>query len=745
MKKPKRSTTWKSRPTARLPPEPPDLPWRSCKNVWLTEQTVVKKWQDALQARAQGLDNDLANVRTIQELWQLTLDSAGGQALPVAILDTVRATLNTAADTGRRVSARRDQVLTLQIEVSRLATQVSDGLIPIRDGIKAQSRSVLIPNQPPIWKTPWQQDGNETVAERIRQARRDDLQSISDYASTHIGRVANHVFGFLVLLIGFRMLGRRASVSAEQDASLQATARLLRRPVATSVLISTLVQEWFHPQAPSAWSDALTLLLLVALCRLLPAILPSRLRPGLVLLVVLFLIEQLAILVPQEALLYRLVMLVLALATAASLAWVVHRVGDPQRSRYPRWIRAATAASKVGIGMLLVAALADVIGSVDLAGILIQGVLVCTYFGLLLWTGTLVLSGTVAVVLRTGFANRFNMIRSHRKLIMSNAVNAINLIAVAVWIGAALHGFGLRLEAAELIEKVVAAEITLFGKTFHPFMVIPVLFAVWLTFTISKLVNFVLENDVLEKVSLPRGMANTILKSTRYVILTIGFFVIVSMLGLDLTKFTIIAGALSVGVGFGMQNIVNNFVSGLILLFERPIKEGDKIEIGSISGEVKRIGTRASIVKTWQGAEVIVPNADLISKELTNWTLFDMRRRIEIPVGVAYGSDPEAVLSTLLAVAQNHPDVLDDPAPTSLFLGFGDSALNFELRAWTLADFVRVRSELVVTMSRALTDAGFEIPFPQRDLHLKTEFPKQPASMAEAGRDDRPEDQGEVG
>jgi len=337
----------------------------------------------------------------------------------------------------------------------------------------------------------------------------------------------------------------------------------------------------------------------------------------------------------------------------------------------------------------------------------------------LLGIGALVLRGTMAVMLRTQSAARFNMVRSHRETIQYAADNVINFVGVIMWIGYALHGFGLRSEAIEFLQRATTTEFTLFGTTFHPFAVIPILIAVWLTFKISKLVSFVLENDVLPKLSLPRGVPNTVLTITHYVILTIGFFVIVAMAGIDLTKFTILAGALGVGVGFGLQNIVNNFVSGLILLFERPIKEGDKIQVGSISGQVKQIGTRASIVRTWQGAEVIVPNADLISKELTNWTLYDLRRRIEIPIGTAYGSDPEEVMDLLLKVATDHPDVLDDPAPSVPFMGFGNSSLDFEVRVWTLEDIVRVKSELAVAVNRTLNEAGIEIPFPQRDIHIR--------------------------
>jgi len=191
-------------------------------------------------------------------------------------------------------------------------------------------------------------------------------------------------------------------------------------------------------------------------------------------------------------------------------------------------------------------------------------------------------------------------------------------------------------------------------------------------------------------------------------------------------RVTIMLGAFGVGIGFGLQNIVNNFVSGLILLFERPIHIGDAVQVGTLWGEVRRIGIRASVVRTFDGAEVIVPNGQLISEQVTNWTLSDRTRRLTIPIGVEYGTDPEQVLEILRSLAVEHPDVLEKPAPLVLFIEHGDSSLNFELRAWT-RDFDRgltVRSELTGAINRALAEAGITIPFPQRDLHVRSADPE---------------------
>jgi small-conductance mechanosensitive channel len=177
-----------------------------------------------------------------------------------------------------------------------------------------------------------------------------------------------------------------------------------------------------------------------------------------------------------------------------------------------------------------------------------------------------------------------------------------------------------------------------------------------------------------------------------------------------------------VGIGFGLQNVVNNFISGLILVFERPIKIGDTIEVGQLVGEVRRIGIRSSAVRTGDGAEVIVPNANLIAGEVINWTLSDRARRVKIAVGVAYGTEPRRVIELLIRAAEQHKDVLGHPRPNALFVRFGESSLDFELRFWTSNfDFWQVvQSDVALAVHAAITSAGIEIPFPQRDLRVRS-------------------------
>jgi small-conductance mechanosensitive channel len=221
---------------------------------------------------------------------------------------------------------------------------------------------------------------------------------------------------------------------------------------------------------------------------------------------------------------------------------------------------------------------------------------------------------------------------------------------------------------------------------------------------------------------LKRGLPYAISRTVHYAILVAGFLFAMSAIGLDMTKFTILAGAFGVGLGFGMQNIVNNFVSGLILLFERPVQTGDSVDVGGIGGEVSHIGIRATTLRTAEGADVIVPNATFISERVVNWTFSDRRRRVDIDVGVKYGTDPEKVIALLVATGRAHPEVLQIPEPIALLTRFGDNSLDFRLHVWTRFEiFVRVKSELTMAVNAALSGAGMEIPFPQRELHVKVD------------------------
>ncbi len=244
----------------------------------------------------------------------------------------------------------------------------------------------------------------------------------------------------------------------------------------------------------------------------------------------------------------------------------------------------------------------------------------------------------------------------------------------------------------------------------------------YVAFFASWILQKLLMDEVLVRRRVERGGRLSIARLLHYVLVFVGFLLALSVLGLDFTKLTIMISALGVGIGFGLQGVVNNFVSGLILLFEQPVRVGDYIELGGTWAEVKRIGLRSTTVQTFDQADLIVPNADLVTNQVTNWTLSNRRTRLTIAVGVAYGSDVPLVVETLMACGKENSWVAKTTVPQVLFLRFGESSLEFELRVWVMDVDQRLTamSEIHQEIDRRFREAEIEIAFPQMDLHLRS-------------------------
>ena len=270
--------------------------------------------------------------------------------------------------------------------------------------------------------------------------------------------------------------------------------------------------------------------------------------------------------------------------------------------------------------------------------------------------------------------------------------------------------------------------------------------AVYLAVVISWVLRSLLDRAVFEHRRFDRGIRDSIATLLHYVLVVVGVFIALSVFGVDLSNLALIAGALSVGIGFGLQNVVNNFVSGLILLFERPVRVGDIVVLGTEQGTISKIGMRSTVLTTFNGAELIVPNGDLISQQVINWTLTTPRARLVLPVSVAYGNDPAQVIEMLEEIGAGYSLALDEPAPMAIFTGFGESSVDFELRVWLAAfdQLLKARSELAALVTRRFAEAGVEIPFPQRDLHVRSvgegvTGALRPGRSGEAGAGPRPD------
>jgi potassium efflux system protein len=364
----------------------------------------------------------------------------------------------------------------------------------------------------------------------------------------------------------------------------------------------------------------------------------------------------------------------------------------------------------------------DIAGAVILAEFITYATIKSASLALVFYALAITLNGFIISLLHSQNLQKLNIIKEHYEVIHKRIVNLINLASWILWFIFTLRFFSVWDNVYKGTKTVLTYSLTIGTVKISLWNILVFFFIIWITLLLSRLIRIIVEGEVTNKVKLRRGVPAAVSLILRIAVITIGFLLAVGAAGVEMSRLAILLGAFGVGIGFGLQNIFNNLISGIILAFERPINEGDIIEVGGTWGTVKQIGIRSSTIRTFEGAEVIIPNGNLISNELTNWTLTDQQRRVEVLIGVKYGTDPEQVLQILRDVANAHEETLKDPKPLPLFTEFGESSLNFRLLVWipNADERLRIQSELSVAVNKELKKAGIEIPFPQRDVHFKS-------------------------
>ena len=419
-----------------------------------------------------------------------------------------------------------------------------------------------------------------------------------------------------------------------------------------------------------------------------------------------YFVDQLRVLVASLPELTRVLFLGQMLGASLFLFWLPrsrHLQTSTAESNV-RLSRAMRVIAKIGLVFLPVAFLANVFGYVNLGNLSAMIFLRSVYVAALLYTAIRILEGLITIALQVRPLSSLRVVSLHRSMLQRRTCRLLEFSAVLLWLNLMLNFFGLVTPLLAATKAALNASIAIGSLEISLGHILAFLIAIWASFLVSRFLRFLLEEDIYRHLRLASGIPHAVSTMLHYVILLVGFFIALGALGIDLTKITILAGAFSVGIGFGLQNVINNFVSGLILLFERPIKIGDVIEVGGNLGEVRRIGIRASVIRTADGSEVILPNGSLISSQVTNWTFSDRQRAVEVSVSVVAGADVQRVSELLKITAASHPDVAKEPAPRVLVVALNAAAVTFQLRAWTdrHETWAQLRSDLSVSINDAL-------------------------------------------
>jgi small-conductance mechanosensitive channel len=670
---------------------------------WRRLRGNLSDWSRALGGRIARLEQELAQLDELSHTWQQTLQAAVEAHAPPEVLRRIESIIGAIGNARAAVDRRRGQALTVQTRVALQDARAGEALVLIQHARDDVFDRLFVKDSPPIWSAEVRAHAPEDLLAESRSSLTAQWSALTVYANRQWMRFLFHAL-LVVAVAGLLYRGRDAGKHKMLE---QAPAAAVDMPIAVALMLSVVCARLIYPDAPRLLWAAIMLLALIPGVMVLRRLIDGNLRPIFYALVVFFFIDQARALAAAVAVLPRLLFLAEMLGLAGFLAWLFYALGDGRRraaSGSERSRRTLRVAAALGFVLASAAFSANAAGYVTLANLVGNAVLGSAYLALILYALVEIIDGLAALALGTRPLALSGVARRHGALLRRRLRRGLQLLAVALWFLGTLNRLLLRDHIFEAGRRLLDLDLGIGLLHITVGDVLAFVLTVWAAFLVSRFVRFLLDEDVYPRVALGRGLPYAISTVVHYAILLAGFFAAVAALGFDMTKVTILAGAFSVGVGFGLQNIFNNFVSGLILLFERPVKIGDVVQIEDASGVVEHIGIRASIIRTPNGSEIIVPNGKLISERLTNWTLSNRRRTIELPVSVAQGADPERVIALLERIAAAHPLVTDEPPPEALVVKLSPEAVGFELRASTveIERWMQIRSELAIHVSATL-------------------------------------------
>ena len=678
---------------------------------WRRTRRTLEAWSGEFDERMSALDRDLARIGDLDKTWTETLKLAQQQDAPAELVRRIESLIAAISKARTTVEAQRASALRLQTRVAAQDSRVREAVEAIRQLRDATLARIGQKDSPSIWNSALLARAGEQIPTDSSQSRQAQWTALEAYAARNTSRFFIHGLFFAALAALFYAARRRIRQWAQDDPAMQHAASVFAWPIATALILSLIGSRWLYPEAPRLMGAFIGAFALIPTALVLRRIVAPYLRPLLYAVVAFFFVDQIRIITASIELVPRLIFLVEMIAGTGFLFWFIRTMDRAGVVAGGRRRSVARVGLRIACAFFVLTALANAVGYVALANLLGNAVLRSLYFGLILYTMVEILDALLLMAMRVRPLSLLSMVERHRDLLRRRTRVVLNALAFVLWALFTLERLAVRERVLFGAKDLLTAELTLGSISISFADVIAFALAVWASFLVSRFVRFVLDEEVFPHAHLKRGLPYAISQTLHYLILVAGFFVAMAALGLDMTKFTILAGAFSVGVGFGLQNIFNNFVSGLILLYERPVQVGDVIQMDDAAGVVERIGIRASIVRTTSGSEIIVPNGKLISERLVNWTFSDRQRGIEVPISVVLGSDPQRVIAILEGIASDHPKLLKNPPPQALLTRVGPDWMGFELHASTdrVEDWMQVRSEIAVAVTAALVQANITL------------------------------------
>lgn len=709
----------------------PVMQLESLSRHWAFDAQRFARWEDeARRALAPYADSALQLAQR-RAGWVATRGAGVLDGLPAPLSARVDAMLRQLDQTEVDLGLALERQFALTQRASRLNAEIQAGAADVAAAIDEIDRRLWQTEAPPLWQGLGHSTGARAAWQALELQLDIEHQFAVDYHSANTGnQQALRVLQLLLLplLLWLVVRSRRKLADTHSD---QRIARALRRPFSAWLLLSMLGVLALEPNAPMLVQEFALAIAVIPVLRLLP---PGVLRAAGAwpyFAIALYAVDRLGVVALADPVYYRLFLLLLSTLAVVLTLWLLRQAPKQNVAATGPQAMLQWAVRPLGwaaLVMLAAACACNIAGNVSLAEMLTSGVIDSGYMALLLYSAVSACMGIMHALLGQPELAVRHLVRQHEPVLRVVFTRLLVLGAGLGWLLYAMERFRLLRPIHSLGTQVLDVGIDVGEVSIDLGDVLVFLVSIWLAYWAARAVRRVLRDELPSHAGLPRGVGNSIASLSYYGVLLLGALLALSAAGFKVGQLVLVFGALGVGIGFGLQNVVANFVAGLVLMFERPIQPGDMIETGTAAGTVREIGLRATTIRTYDGADVVVPNGTLLSANLVNWTMYDRSRRFEIAVSAAYGSEPAKVLALLERTARAMPGIAEQPAPFAQMTGYGDSALNFVLRAWThdIGNWGSLRSDLLARTLGAMQAEGIDIPYNQLDVHLRGGFQPDP-------------------
>jgi small-conductance mechanosensitive channel len=690
---------------------------------WQKNLQTVNEQQLELSSVFEDLDESSEYLEEELSLWNKTDELVKGDELAEAIHQRVTEVEKMVDTTLNVLDQKSVDILTLLDIITIKEVEIESMITKLETVILDKNEDIFVTDQESLFSLNYSNKSNWAISDSFWRYFSGNVIYLKDYLEKHIGLLIFQLILIIVLIVFFI---RRSKLDIEGGKEEGAKYKkqlkaILSKPISAALILGLFASVLIFPYRPILFLDITRIIVLFPIVIVFVSITPRKYHAYIYIFGILALLHIAYLNLPATNIISRLILL---FSSTVQVGALVHFLMQSQKNKglKERPSKLITSICYFLIVIAITGFIGNLIGKVTLASNMVEVVLNIIFITILLSFSLLVFNGFTVLIIDSYHGDKLNIIKHNKTETKRKITRFFNAVAIIMLIYFIVGMFTVQSVVIDQViaffekERSIGSFLFSWGDIFIFF------FVIWLSIAISNFIRVLLQEDILNNLKLKKGLPYTIALMAKYTLVTLGIFLAVSAAGIPVTSLTVVLGAFGVGIGFGLQNIFNNLVSGLILLFERPIQIGDTIEFGTLMGVVRSIGIRSSNIRTFDGAEIIVPNGNLISNEVINWTLSDETRRIEVIVGVSYNSDPHKVKEVLMKILTDHEDVEDDPAPNVLFQNLGDSSLDFRMLFWTrnFGEWIRIRSEIIFEIFDELKAAGIEIPFPQHDLHLRS-------------------------